>query len=66
MEVEKMGLTILFAIISLIVGLGVGLYVAKSRHDKAIDGAKTSAVGILDGAKKEAETLKKEALIEAT
>ena len=56
---------ILLAIIGLIVGLGLGLVVAKSRHEKEIAGAKTSAVGIIDSAKKEAETLKKEALLEA-
>ena len=60
-----MGLNILLAIIGLIVGLGLGFMVAKSRHEKEIAGAKTSAASILEGAKKEAETLKKEALLEA-
>ena len=53
---------ILLAIIGLIVGLGLGFMVAKSRHEK-IAGAQSSAAGIIDSAK-EAETLKK-ALLEA-
>ena len=65
MEVDFMVFNILLAIIGLVVGLGLGLVVAKSRHEKEIAGAKTSAVGIIDSAKKEAETLKKEALLEA-
>ncbi|EOZ5814899.1 ribonuclease Y [Enterococcus hirae] len=56
---------ILLAIIGLIVGLGLGFMVAKSRHEKEIAGAQSSASGIIDSAKKEAETLKKEALLEA-
>lgn len=58
-------LYILLAIIGLIVGLGLGVYVTKSRHEKEINGAQNSAVGIIESAKKEAETLKKEALLEA-
>lgn len=56
---------ILLAIIGLIVGLGLGVYVTKSRHEKEINGAQNSAAGIIESAKKEAETLKKEALLEA-
>lgn len=58
-------LYILLAIIGLIVGLGLGVYVTKSRHEKEINGAQNSATGIIESAKKEAETLKKEALLEA-
>ena len=58
-------LYILLAIIGLIVGLGLGVYVTKSRHEKEINGAQNSAAGIIESAKKEAETLKKEALLEA-
>ncbi|MGX7195866.1 ribonuclease Y [Enterococcus olivae] len=60
-----MGLNILLAIIGLIVGLFAGMFLANSRHQKEIDGAKNSAEGILSTAKKEAETLRKEALLEA-
>ena len=60
-----MGLNILLAIIGLIVGLFAGVFIAKSRHQKAIDGATNTAEGILSTAKKEAETLRKEALLEA-
>ena len=65
MEVDFMVFNILLAIIGLIVGLGLGCMVAKSRHEKEIAGAQSSAAGIIDSAKKEAETLKKEALLEA-
>ena len=65
MEVDFMVFNILLAIIGLIVGLGLGFMVAKSRHEKEISGAQSSAAGIIDSAKKEAETLKKEALLEA-
>ena len=60
-----MTVPILLAIIGLIVGLGLGFMVAKSRHEKEIDGAQNSAKGIITQARKEAETLKKEALLEA-
>ncbi len=65
MEVDFMVFNILLAIIGLIVGLGLGFMVAKSRHEKEIAGAQSSAAGIIDSAKKEAETLKKEVLLEA-
>ena len=55
----------LLAIIGLIVGLGLGFMVAKARHEKEIDGAQNTARGIITHANKEAETLKKEALLEA-
>ena len=66
MEVDSWELLyILLAIIGLIVGLGLGVFVTKSRHEKEINGAQNSATGIIESAKKEAETLKKEALLEA-
>ena len=66
MEVDSLELLyILLAIIDLIVGLGLGVFVTKSRHEKEINGAQNSATGIIESAKKEAETLKKEALLEA-
>lgn len=58
-------ITIILAIIGLIVGLGSGIFYATSKQKKEIDGAKNSAEGILQNASKEAETLKKEALLEA-
>ncbi|MGX7064068.1 ribonuclease Y [Enterococcus cecorum] len=61
-----MVLYILLAIIvGLIVGLGIGIFVANTRHTKEIADAQNSAVGIINAANKEAETLKKEALLEA-
>ncbi|HLQ40016.1 MAG TPA: ribonuclease Y [Tetragenococcus sp.] len=60
-----MGIYILLAIIGLIVGLLVGVFYANSKRQKEIDGANQSAAGILTSAKKEAETLKKEVLLEA-
>lgn len=58
-------IAIILAIIGLIVGLGSGIFYTTSKQKKEIDGAKNSAEGILQGAAKEAETLKKEALLEA-
>ncbi|OJG30854.1 2,3-cyclic-nucleotide 2-phosphodiesterase [Enterococcus cecorum DSM 20682 = ATCC 43198] len=49
----------------LVVGLGIGIFVANTRHTKEIADAQNSAVGIINAANKEAETLKKEALLEA-
>lgn len=61
-----MVLYILLAIIvGLVVGLGIGIFVANTRHVKEIADAQNSAVGIINAANKEAETLKKEALLEA-
>ncbi|MDT2757994.1 ribonuclease Y [Enterococcus asini] len=64
-----MGFYILLAIIGLIVGLLAGYVYAKNKHEKLhaqeLAGAENSAQGILRNAKKEAETLKKEALLEA-
>lgn len=60
-----MGFYILLAIIGLIVGLGIGIFYMKGQHAKEVEGAQNSAVGIINTAKKEAETLKKEALLEA-
>ncbi|MDT2842743.1 ribonuclease Y [Vagococcus lutrae] len=58
-------IAILLSIISLIVGLGAGFVIAKVRQEKRIDAAKHSAEGILEEAKREAETLKKETLLES-
>lgn len=54
MEVDFMVFNILLAMFGLIVGLGLGFMVAKSRHEKEIAGAQSSAAGIIDSAKKEA------------
>ena len=58
-------LLILLTIIGLIVGLAVGYLFSKNQHEKSIDGANNTASGIVEQAKKEAETLKKEYLLEA-
>nr|WP_125984511.1 ribonuclease Y [Vagococcus vulneris] len=52
-------------IIGLIAGLAVGYFVSKSRYEKSINTAKQSASDIIDLATKEADTLKKESLLEA-
>ncbi|CZQ82577.1 ribonuclease Y [Trichococcus ilyis] len=57
--------TLAFAIIALIVGVVIGYSYRKSNHEKEIAGAKNTASQILDDARKEAETLKKEAMLEA-
>ena len=57
--------TLAFAIIALIVGVVVGYLYRKSNHEKEIAGAKNTASQILEDARKEAETTKKEAMLEA-
>ncbi|HIX70706.1 MULTISPECIES: ribonuclease Y [Enterococcus] len=64
-----MGIYILLAIAGIIVGLLVGFTVAKQKHEKEhaqeLAGAQNSAQGIIQAAQKDAETLKKESLLEA-
>lgn len=64
-----MGIYILLAIAGIIVGLLVGFTVAKQKHEKEhaqeLVGAQNSAQGIIQAAQKDAETLKKESLLEA-
>ncbi len=60
MEVDSLELLyILLAIIGLIVGLGLGVFVTKSRHEKEINGAQNSATGIIESAKKRSRNSKK-------
>ncbi|MCP2033052.1 ribonuclease Y [Planomicrobium sp. HSC-17F08] len=56
---------IIFALLGIIVGVVVGYYALKKANDSNIAGAKNSAELIVEDAKKEAEALKKEALLEA-
>ena len=56
---------IISALLGLIVGAAVSYYVVKNVNDSKVTGAKQSAVLIVDEAKREAEALKKEALLEA-
>ncbi|MGX7030260.1 ribonuclease Y [Vagococcus zengguangii] len=56
---------IVLGIIALIVGLLIGSIIAKANHQKAIQNASVTAESILEDAKRQAETLKKETLIEA-
>lgn len=52
-------ISVAFAIVALVVGLIVGYIVRKSTHEKELAGARNTATGILEEAKREAETLKK-------
>lgn len=56
---------IAFAIIALIVGVVIGYYYRKSNHEKELAGARNTAASILEEAEKDAETKKKEAMLEA-
>ena len=58
-------MTIIFTLLGLVVGAVVGYFVNKSKFESKIAGAKGSAEQILEDAKREAEALKKEALLEA-
>ncbi len=53
------------ALIGLFVGAAVSYFLVKNVNDSKVTGAKQSAVLIVDEAKREAEALKKEALLEA-
>ena len=53
------------ALVAVIVGLGAGYAVARILDRSRIQQAKTDAEEILNSAKKEAETIKKEALLQA-
>ncbi|MGB3259351.1 ribonuclease Y [Paenisporosarcina sp.] len=53
------------ALLGLIVGAVVSYFLIKNVNDSKVTGAKQSAVLIVDEAKREAEALKKEALLEA-
>lgn len=65
-EVYNMSIiAILLGIIGLIVGLGIGFVFAKNHLQKEMEAAKTSAESILEDARREAETLKKETLLES-
>lgn len=54
-----------FAIIALIVGVVIGYYYRKSSHEKELAAARLTADQILEDARREAETAKKEAMLEA-
>lgn len=54
-----------FAIVILVVGLIIGYIIRKTTFEKELDGARNTAAGILENAQKEAETMKKEAMLEA-
>ncbi|WP_019414860.1 ribonuclease Y [Paenisporosarcina sp. TG20] len=56
---------IISALLGLFVGIGVSYFLIKNVNDSKVTGAKQSAVLIVDEAKREAEALKKEALLEA-
>ena len=56
---------IISALLGLAVGAVVSYYLIKNVNDSKVTGAKQSAILIVDEAKREAEALKKEALLEA-
>ncbi|WP_110929487.1 ribonuclease Y [Bacillus massiliglaciei] len=58
-------MTIIFTLLGLFVGAVVGYFVHKSMFENKIAGAKGSAEQIIEDAKRGAEALKKEALLEA-
>ncbi|MGE8204007.1 ribonuclease Y [Heyndrickxia sp. NPDC080065] len=58
-------MTIISILLGLIVGVVVGYFIRKSIAEAKIAGAKNAAEQIVEDAKREAEALKKEALVEA-
>lgn len=55
----------IIAIIALVAGIFIGIAYRKSNFEKTLDGATHTAEGILQSAMKDAETQKKEAVLEA-
>lgn len=58
-------MSIPFAIIALIIGIGIGFFIKKKSDEKNIAGANANAEAIVDDAIKQAQILKREALFEA-
>lgn len=58
-------ITIISAIATLIIGLVIGVLMRKSIAESKIGGAQNAAIRIIDDAQKEADSLRKEALLEA-
>lgn len=56
---------IIFALLGIIVGMFVGYFVMKKSNESKMAGARNSAEQVIEDAKREAEALKKEALLEA-
>lgn len=58
-------LSVILAVIALVLGLLIGNWLQKRSHEHALNQARDSAAGIIENAKKEAETLKKEKIVSA-
>lgn len=58
-------ITIALVVAALIIGFGVGYFIRKSLAEAKISSAEQAAVQIVENAKKEAEALKKETVLEA-
>ena len=56
---------IIFALLGILVGVFVGYFVMKKSNESKMAGARNSAEQVIEDAKREAEALKKEALLEA-
>ncbi|MBK0348804.1 ribonuclease Y [Aerococcaceae bacterium zg-ZJ1578] len=54
-----------FAIVTLIIGFVLGVFIQKKNDEKKVDGAKANAEAIVDAAILQAQTLKREALFDA-
>ena len=61
----EMLISIILAVIALLLGLLIGNWLQKRSHQNTLNQAHDSAAGIIETANKEAETLKKEKLVEA-
>lgn len=57
--------SVAFAIVTLIIGIVAGAYFNKRSFEKRLADSRKTADNIVEDANKEAETLKKEALLEA-
>lgn len=57
-------MTTAFAIVALIIGLGAGAYFTNRNNEKNLSKARQTANDIVEDANKEAESVKKEALLD--
>lgn len=65
MTIDSLGITLLISLIGLAIGIFVGIYIRKTIGEGKINSAENVAANIIEDAKKQAETGKKELLLEA-
>lgn len=65
MTIDSLGMILLISLIGLAIGIFIGIYIRKTIGEGKINSAENTAANIIEDAKKQAETGKKELLLEA-